>query len=107
MSKVIMSASTSNTWVGGEYSQLLIDQIEAMVEKEDAFYSCADYMKELPASNEIGQALIDEGWRQKAAEWMFKVIDHYVSECVVLARISYTCLTSCFLSLSRIWTEIS
>ena len=76
MTKVHVSKGASGSWVGDEHSQLLVDQIAVMVEKEDAFYSCIDYLEELPVSRD----LIDEGWRQKAAEWMFKVIDFYVSE---------------------------
>ncbi|KAL7542849.1 hypothetical protein ACHAXR_012147 [Thalassiosira sp. AJA248-18] len=73
MTQVHMSNGASNSWVGDGYSQLLIDQIAVMVEKENDFYSCVDYLGELPLSSD----LIDEGWRQKSAEWMFKVIDFY------------------------------
>ncbi len=48
-----------------------------MVKNEEAFYACADYLGELPEPK--GDS-IDEGWRQKAAEWMFKVIDYYVRD---------------------------
>ncbi|KAL7537791.1 hypothetical protein ACHAWF_005905 [Thalassiosira exigua] len=73
MTKVHMSQGAANSWVGDEYSRLLADKVTVMAEKEDAFYSCVDYLGELsPLDNGI-----DEGWRQKAAEWMFKVIDFY------------------------------
>ncbi len=75
MTKVHMSSGASNSWVGDEYSQLLLEQVSVLVDKENRFYSCIDYLGELPESH----TLIDEGWRQKAAEWMFKVIDFYVS----------------------------
>lgn len=75
MTKVHMSNGASNSWVGNEYSQLLVDQVAALVEKEESFYSCVDYLEEIPLSSD----LIDEEWRQRAAEWMFKVIDFYVS----------------------------
>lgn len=71
-----MSNTNLNTWVGDNYSQLLVEQVAIMIEKEESFYTCVDYLGELPAES---NGLIDEGWRQKAAEWMFKVIDFYVS----------------------------
>lgn len=84
MTKVHMSSGASNCWVGDEYSQMLVDQVAVMVTKEDAFYSCVDYLGELPESNN----LMDEGWRQKSAEFMFKVIDFYVSFAVLLLLLS-------------------
>lgn len=80
MTKVHMSNGASNSWVGNEYSQLLIEQVAVLVEKEEAFYSCVDYLEEIPLSSD----LIDEEWRQRAAEWMFKVIDFYVSDSLSL-----------------------
>jgi hypothetical protein len=84
MVSMSMSTVALNNWVGDDYSQLLVDQIAVMLRKEDAFYSCHDYLGELPESvNEF----IDEGWRQEAAAWMIRVIDSFnldrdiVSEC--------------------------
>ena len=77
MTQVHLSNGASNSWVGDEYSSQLVEQIVVMVEKEETFYSCVDYLGELPESN---NDLINESWRQKAAEWMFKVIDFYVRE---------------------------
>ncbi len=74
-----MSSGASNSWACDEYSKFLVDQINVMVEKEEVFYSCVDYLEEYPASYD----LIDEGWRQKVAEWMFEVIDIYVRESVI------------------------
>ena len=90
MTQVHLSNGASNSWVGDEYSSQLVEQIAVMVEKEETFYSCADYLGELPESN---NDLIDEGWRQKAAEWMFKVIDFYVrEECAFLCKRTATCI---------------
>ncbi len=104
-----MSNRASNVWIGDEYSQLLVNQIAVMVEKEGTFYSRVDYLKDLPASND----LIDEGWRQKAAEWMFKVIDFYVRESKpsILSQwrmgIATTHLLLLLDSRVRIWIETS
>ena len=108
MTKVHMSNGASNSWEGDEHSQLLADQIAVMVEKENVFYSCVDYLSELPKSNNF----IDEGWRQKAAEWMFKVIDFYVStiHLTLFDLISDRLLTSFTMGSTRgfrIWSEIS
>lgn len=62
--------------IDDEFSRFLEDQVAVMAKKEDVFYSGTDYLGELPVSH--GDS-IDEAWRQKAAEWMFKVIDYYVS----------------------------
>ena len=64
-----MSNGASNSWVGDKFSSLLVEQIAVMLHKENASYLCVDYLGELPMSNGY---LIDEGWRQRAAEWMFK-----------------------------------
>ncbi len=69
-----MSNVALATWVGDDYSKMLLDQIAVMVEKENLFFSCVDYIGEMPMSDDN---LIDEEWRQKAAEWMFRVIDFY------------------------------
>ena len=68
-----MSNGASNKWVGAEYSQLLVEQIAVMVSKEK---TCTDYLSSPKTNTDY---LIDEVWRQQAAEWMFKVIDFYVS----------------------------
>lgn len=73
MTKVHMSNGSLNSWAGDEYSEHLVGQIAVLVEKENAFYSCADYLQDVSMSSD----LIDEGWRQRSAEWMFKVIDFY------------------------------
>ena len=80
-----MSNGASNKWIGDEYSQLLVEQIAVIVSKEK---TCTDYLSGLPKMNT--DYLIDEVWRQKAAEWMFKVIDFYVSSSGV-----YLCLLVC------------
>ena len=69
-----MSNAALTSWVGNNYSSLLLDQIAVMVKKENAFFSCVDYIGELP---ELDNDSIDAEWRQKAAEWMFRVIDFY------------------------------
>ena len=104
MTKVHMLGGASNSWVGDGYSQLLVDQIVVMLEKENGFYSCVDYLEGLPASSD----LIDEGWRQKAAEWMFKVIDFYVSEAFGLFApgcFSANLSLLCSRLVVRIWIE--
>lgn len=72
----IHMSNTHGGQIDDEYSQFLVDQIAVMVKKEVDFYSRADYLGELIESK--GDS-IDECWRQKVAEWMFKVIDYYVS----------------------------
>jgi hypothetical protein len=74
MTKVHVSNVALTTWAGDDYSTVLLDQIAVMVEKENAFFSCVDYIGEMPTSNDES---IDVEWRQEAAEWMFRVIDHY------------------------------
>ena len=81
-----MSNGASNKWVGAEYSQLLVEQIAVMVSKEK---TCTDYLSGLLKTNI--DYLIDEVWRQQAAEWMFKVIDFYVSSNGVCVPV-YSCL---------------
>jgi hypothetical protein len=93
--------------VDNEYSQFLVDQVAVMVKKEEEFYSRADYLGDLPEPR--GDS-IDEGWRQKAVEWMFKVIDYYVSFIVFVAKSTTMRLTSCVVAPEpgfRIWIEIS
>lgn len=68
----------ANSWEGDEYSQNFVDQIAVMVAKENTFYSCVDYLGKLSESRRASDA-IDVDWRQNTAEWMFKVIDFYVS----------------------------
>jgi hypothetical protein len=60
---------------GGEddKSQLLVDQITVLLNKEGAFYFRVDYLGELPESYNF----IDREWRQKAAAWMIKVVNGY------------------------------
>jgi len=67
MAKVHMSSGASNVWVGCSYTPLLVDQVRAMLKKESDFYCCVDYLE--------NQVAINENWRQKGAEWCFKVID--------------------------------
>lgn len=74
MAKVHLSNSALTSWAGDEYSSILLEQIATMVKKEDAFYSCVDYIGELP---QLDNDSIDGEWRQMAAEWMFRVIDFY------------------------------
>ena len=84
MAKVHLSNAVMTVWAGDNYSSVLLEQIATMVKKEDAFYSCVDYIGELP---ELDNDSIDGEWRQMAAEWMFRVIDFYdldreiVSQC--------------------------
>ena len=93
MTQVHLSNGASNSWVGDEYSSQLVEQIVVMVEKEETFYSCVDYLGELPESN---NDLINEGWRQKAAEWMFKVIDFYVRE-----ECAFVCKYNCYIFIAN------
>jgi hypothetical protein len=74
MTKIQRSNVALTTWVGDDYSKVLLDQIAVMARKEEVFFSCVDYMGELPMSKDD---CIDEEWRQKAAEWMFRVVDYY------------------------------
>ncbi|KAL3822970.1 hypothetical protein ACHAXA_008110 [Cyclostephanos tholiformis] len=74
MTKIQRSNVALTTWLGDDYSKVLLDQIAVMARKEEVFFSCVDYMGELPMSKDD---CIDEEWRQKAAEWMFRVVDYY------------------------------
>lgn len=47
-----------------------------MLEKEASRYFCKDYLN-VHAGTTAPHDPIDERWRQKCAEWMFKVIDYY------------------------------
>lgn len=67
--------NVKNTWIGEEYSPLLIDKINVMLEKEESSPNCHDYLNTPAHSPHLDT--IDERWRQKTAEWMFKVIDFY------------------------------
>lgn len=77
-----MSIPCGRPFADDEYSQPFADQVAVMLKKADDFYRRLDYLGELPTSKEDS---IDDVWRQKVAEWMFKVIDYYVSDpCFVL-----------------------
>ncbi len=108
-----MSNGATPSWMGDAFSELLVDQIAAMLEKEDSFYSCVDYLGELPDTN---KDVIDEYWRQTAAEWMFKVIDFYdldrdiVSELCLVHIIMLHTLKTCIFTppscLGQCWNGI-
>ena len=53
-----MSNGDSSSWGGDEYSQLLVDQINVLLDKEESFYSCVHYPEEFAVSSEF----IGEGW---------------------------------------------
>ena len=68
----MMSVCTSsNTWIGEEYSLLLIEKINVMLQREESSLNCHDYLNAASCSHQFDA--IDEIWRQKTAEWMFKV----------------------------------
>lgn len=71
-----MSSDTSNGWSGEKYSSLLVEQTISMLEKEATRYCCADYLR-FTGGAILSTNPIDERWRQKSAEWMFKVVDYY------------------------------
>ncbi len=74
MTKVHISNLALTTWAGDDYSTFLLDQIAVMVEKEKVFFSCVDYIGDMPMPMDNS---IDVEWRQEAAEWMFRVVDFY------------------------------
>ncbi|KAL3784107.1 hypothetical protein HJC23_012739 [Cyclotella cryptica] len=76
MSKVLMSSDASNGWSGEKYSSLLVEQTLTMLENEASRYCCTDYLSFLRGTT-VSANPIDECWRQKSAEWMFKVVDYY------------------------------
>lgn len=55
---------------------MLVEQICTMLEKEASRYCCKDYLN-VPEGTITSRNPINESWRQKSAEWMFKVIDYY------------------------------
>lgn len=70
------------SWIGEEYSPLLIDKINVMLKREASSLNCHDYLDHLDT--------VDEQWRQKTAEWMFKVIDFYdLERDIVNAAMTY------------------
>ncbi len=78
MAQVIMSSATSNVWSGAKFTSLLVDQISLMLKKEESFWNCIDYLAENhTCSTTDSLEMIDEQWRQRSAEWMFKVVDYY------------------------------
>jgi hypothetical protein len=76
MSKTVVTSGSSNSWAGETYSPLLVEQICTMLEKEGSRYHCTDYLA-FPGGVVSSNNPIDERWRQKSAEWMFKVVDYY------------------------------
>jgi hypothetical protein len=68
--------SANNTWIGEEYSPLLIEKINVMLHREASSFNCHDYLN-TPGAYPPHLDTIDERWRQKTAEWMFKVVDFY------------------------------
>ena len=74
MAKAMMSSGATNAWSGEEFSSLLVDQIFIMLKKESAHYTCVDYLEENEFCSVLReQDAIDQNWRQRSAEWMFKV----------------------------------
>ena len=65
----------SNTWLGEDYSEFLIEKVQLMLKKEDSSIDCLDYLNKSSYSYHMDK--IDVNWRQKVAEWMFNVIDFY------------------------------
>ena len=85
----MMSVCTSsNTWIGEEYDPLLMEKIKVMLERESL--NCHDYLNKASSSQQFDT--IDELWRQKTAEWMFKVRSRCYSLIAVLMRLSSTML---------------
>ena len=76
MSEAVTVAATSNRWAVHNFSPFLIEQTCTMIEKEATRYSCKDYLSASPGTV-TSRNPIDERWRQKSAEWMFKVVDYY------------------------------
>jgi hypothetical protein len=68
--------SVSNCRGCESYTPLLVEQICTMLEKEASRYSCKDYLT-VPSGTFTLRNPINERWRQKSAEWMFKVVDYY------------------------------
>ena len=60
------------TWIGEEYSVLLMEKLNVMLKRDSI--NCNDYLKTASSSQQFDT--IDEIWRQKTAEWMFKVRSH-------------------------------
>ena len=72
MNKIVATGSSN----GDRYSPQLVEQICTMLEKETSRYCCKDYLT-IPDGSVTARTPIDERWRQKTAEWMFKVVDYY------------------------------
>ena len=58
-----------STWIGEEYSPQLMEKLNVMLKRDD--FNCHDYLNTASSSQQFDT--IDEIWRQKTAEWMFKV----------------------------------
>lgn len=69
----------SNTWIGEVYSPLLIDKINVMLKREESSVPCIDdYLNKLRLGSPNPHLdTFDEQFRQRTAEWMFKVVDFY------------------------------
>jgi hypothetical protein len=76
MSKAISSTNAQYGYASESYSPLLVEQVCTMLEKESSRYYCKDYLN-TPAGTSTLRNPIDERWRQRSAEWMFKVVDYY------------------------------
>ena len=72
--------ASNNAWIGEEYSPLLMEKINVMLKREGSSIPC-DYLNtsRLGLSHNHNPHLdtFDMEFRQKIAEWMFKVIDFY------------------------------
>jgi hypothetical protein len=70
--------ASNNTWIGEEYSPFLIEKINVMLKREE-YSLCNDYLN-APVPPYILSShfdVFDEQFRQKTAEWMYKVVDFY------------------------------
>ncbi|KAL7447828.1 hypothetical protein ACHAWC_000136, partial [Mediolabrus comicus] len=71
--------ASNNTWIGEVYSPLLIDKVNVMLKREESSVPCIDdYLNKLRLGNPNPHLdTFDEQFRQRTAEWMFKVVDFY------------------------------
>ena len=102
-----MSNGAPNSWVGDDFTPLLAEQIAVMLRKEESNYSCLDYLQFAGRLVLPSKDLIDEQWRQKSAEWMFKVVDFYdLDRDIVNIGMTYLDRMFTVSSLHRQWSKL-
>ena len=109
-SSISMESTPSNvplSSVDENCSPLLVEQICIMLEQEVNRYSINDYLTITLGTQITNHHPIDEPWRQKSAEWMFKVVDYYdLDRDIVNIGMTYLDRMFAETSLHHHWTKL-